>query len=197
MHGESGMRSGITATFGLDHLPRGLQVFLRRQFVRLVGLVLLLGVTLATAALATWNVTDPSFSHATGNVVTNAVGFPGAVFADIAMQFFGLGAVTALLPAVFWGAFLASARPIDRKLKRAAAWFASAVLLSAVAGCITPPATWPLPSERSLTKPGPAHEMAPQDALIAAMGIRICFQGWIFTSDDYRVFAHIRGRCRG
>ena len=146
MHGVNRMRSGLSATFGLEHLPRSLQSFLRRQFARLVGLILLAGTAFATASLATWNVADPSFSHATGNIVTNAMGFPGAVFADIAMQFFGLGSVTALLPAVFWGVFLASARTIDRKLKRAAAWFASAILLSAIAGCIAPSATWPLPS---------------------------------------------------
>ncbi len=146
VHGEKRMRSGIAATFGLDNLPRSLQAFVRRQLTRLTGVILLLAVAFATASLATWNVADPSFSHATGNVVTNAMGFAGAVFADIAMQFFGLGAVIALLPAVFWGAYLASARAIDRKLKRAASWFASAVLLSAVIACVPPPATWPLPS---------------------------------------------------
>ncbi len=140
------MRSGLSATFGLGYLPRGLRAFLFRQITRLFGLLLLLAVVFAAASLATWNVSDPSFSHATANIVTNAMGFAGAVFADITMQFFGLGAVTALLPAVFWGAFLALARSIDRKLKRVIAWFFSAILFSAIIGCITPPPTWPLPS---------------------------------------------------
>ncbi|MEZ5812429.1 MAG: DNA translocase FtsK [Rhizobiaceae bacterium] len=140
------MRSGLAATLGLDQFPRSLQAFLRRQIVRLTGLALLLAIVFATASLATWNVADPSFSHATGNIVTNAMGYPGAVFADIAMQFFGLGTVTALLPAVFWGAYLATARHLDRKIRRAGSWLASAVLFSAVIACVAPPATWPLPS---------------------------------------------------
>ena len=131
---------------GLNQLPRSLQAFLRRQIVRLFGLMLLFGVIFATASLATWNVADPSFSHATGNIVTNAMGFAGAVFADIAMQFFGLGAVAALLPAVFWGVYLATARGVDRKIRRIGAWFFSAVLWSAIIGCAPPPPTWPLPS---------------------------------------------------
>ena len=45
------------------------------------------------AALATWNVADPSFSHATDNPVSNAMGFPGAVLADLSMQFLGLASV--------------------------------------------------------------------------------------------------------
>ena len=146
MHGVDRMRSELSATFGLERSPGNLRGFLKRQLLRLLGLSVLIGTIFAAAGLATWNIADPSFSHATGNIVTNAVGYPGAVFADIAMQFFGLGAVTALLPAVFWGAYLATARGINRKLKRACGWFGSAVLFSAIVGCFAPPPTWPLPS---------------------------------------------------
>ena len=71
-------------------------------------------VAFALAALGTWNVDDPSFSHATDNLVTNAMGYPGAVFSDLAMQFFGLSSVAALVPAVIWGFLLASGRGVDR-----------------------------------------------------------------------------------
>jgi len=104
------------------------------------------GVAFAIASLATWNVADPSFSHATDNPVTNAMGFPGAVFADIAIQFYGLSAVAALAPAVIWALFLLAGRGIDRMPRRLAAWFAASLLFAAIAGCITPPDTWPLPS---------------------------------------------------
>ncbi len=98
------------------------------------------------ASLGTWNVADPSFSHATANPVTNAMGYPGAVFSDLAMQFFGLGAVAALVPAVAWGILFFAAYGVDRPGRRAAAWLAGALLGAAIAGCITPPPTWPLPS---------------------------------------------------
>src|SRR5690606_23208101 len=89
---------------------------------------------------------DPSFSHATDNPVTNAMGYPGAVVADLLMQFLGLGAVAALVPAVAWGTRLVTARRIDRMPARAAAWAGSAVLAAGIVGCITAPPTWPLPS---------------------------------------------------
>ena len=43
----------------------------------------------------------------------------GAVFSDLAMQFFGLSSVAALVPAVIWGFFLSTARGVDRMSKRA------------------------------------------------------------------------------
>ncbi|TJW43566.1 MAG: DNA translocase FtsK, partial [Mesorhizobium sp.] len=103
-------------------------------------------VAFGVASLATWNVADPSFSHATDNIVTNAMGYVGAVFSDLAMQFFGLAAVAALVPAVVWGFLLFSARGVDRLPKRGLAWFGYAVLAAAVAGCVVPPKTWPLPT---------------------------------------------------
>ena len=140
------MRSGHTAPLSLSGHERGLQAFTLRQVRRLAGVGLFAFVAFALASLGTWNVSDPSFSHATSNPVTNAMGYPGAVFSDLAMQFFGLSAVAALVPAVAWGIFLATARGIDRMPKRLAAWLGSSVLLAGVAGCFAPPATWPLPT---------------------------------------------------
>ncbi|EBW2353261.1 hypothetical protein C9W97_25285, partial [Salmonella enterica subsp. enterica serovar Enteritidis] len=75
------MRSGASASLS-GNPGQGLQAFLWRQAGRILGLGLISGVVLGVCALATWNVADPSFSHATGNEVTNAIGYPGAVFAD-------------------------------------------------------------------------------------------------------------------
>ncbi|WP_338529798.1 DNA translocase FtsK [Nitratireductor thuwali] len=140
------MSSGSSATFAMDEGGFGFQAFLRRQAARVLGLALLAFVAFYLASLATWNVADPSFSHATDNAVTNAMGYPGAVFADIAMQFFGLASVAGLVPAVFWGAMLASAQGVDRPGRRVAAWVGGALLSAGVAGCIAPPQTWPLPT---------------------------------------------------
>ena len=70
--------------------------FLFRQAQALLGFAIFLMLALAVAALATWNVADPSYSYATGNAPTNVLGYSGAAFADIAMQFFGLASVIAL-----------------------------------------------------------------------------------------------------
>ncbi len=123
-HGVSGMRSGTTAQLTLSGRERGLHAFTLRQVRRLAGIGLFAFVAFALASLGTWNVADPSFSHATANAVTNAMGYPGAVFADLVMQFYGLAAVVGLVPAVAWGIFLVSANGVDRMPRRLAAWFA-------------------------------------------------------------------------
>ncbi|MGX9147318.1 DNA translocase FtsK 4TM domain-containing protein [Mesorhizobium sp. 128a] len=140
------MRSGASAPLALTDTGHGIQAFARRQVGRLVGACLFALVAFGVAGLATWNVADPSFSHATDNIVTNAMGYAGAVFSDLAMQFFGLAAVAALVPAVIWGFLLFSARGVDRLPKRGLAWFGFALLAAAIAGCVVPPKTWPLPT---------------------------------------------------
>ena len=112
------MRSGLSIPLADD--DRGLRSFARRQASRAAGLALLASVAFTLAALGTWNVDDPSFSHATDNLVTNAMGYPGAVVSDLAMQFFGLSSVAALVPAVIWGFLLAGGRGVDRMARRAA-----------------------------------------------------------------------------
>jgi len=140
------MRSGHTAPLSLSGHERGLHAFTIRQVRRLAGVGLFAFVAFALASLGTWNVADPSFSHATSNAVTNAMGYPGAVFADLAMQFYGLSAVAALVPAVAWGVLLATGRGIDHMPRRFGAWLGATVLIAGVAGCFAPSATWPLPT---------------------------------------------------
>ncbi|MCA0276045.1 MAG: DNA translocase FtsK [Proteobacteria bacterium] len=140
------MRSGVSSPLALTETGHGIQAFARRQAGRAAGLGLFAFVAFGLAALGTWNVADPSFSHATDNPVTNAMGYSGAVFADLAMQFFGLAAVAALVPAVIWGVLFATARGVDRMPKRGLAWFGSALLAAAIAGCVGAPPTWPLPT---------------------------------------------------
>ena len=138
------MRSGLSISVADD--DRGLRSFARRQASRAAGMILLAAVAFTLAALGTWNVDDPSFSHATDSLITNAMGYPGAVVSDLAMQFFGLSSVAALVPGVIWGLLLTSGRGVDRLGSRAAAWFGAALLFAAIAGCMTPPLTWPLPT---------------------------------------------------
>ena len=140
------MRTGLSAPLNMADAGYGLRGFARRQVARLLGFALLGIAVLGVGALATWNVADPSFSHATDNSVTNAIGYPGAVFADLATQFFGLAALAALVPLAIWGVLLATGRFIDRKPTRALVWFLGSLLAAGVAGCFTPNSTWPLPT---------------------------------------------------
>jgi len=90
------MRSGLSIPLADD--DRGLRSFARRQASRAAGLTLLAGVAFALAALGTWNVDDPSFSHATSAPVRNLLGTGGAVTADLLMQLIGLASIALIAP---------------------------------------------------------------------------------------------------
>ena len=123
-----------------------LAVFVLRQVLALSGFGLFLLLVLAVAALATWNVSDPSLSYATGNVPSNILGYGGAAFADIMMQFFGLASVIALLPVLAWSLALISGRRIVHMPSRVGTWLLGSLVGSAVLGCFPPPMTWPIPN---------------------------------------------------
>src|SRR5690606_21134330 len=107
-------RSGYSTTAAFNDGTRGLAGVVSRLAGRVAGLAILLVAAFAIASLSTWSVADPSFSHATDAAATNAMGYAGAVFSDLAMQFLGLASVAAMVPGVIWGVLLASGRALDR-----------------------------------------------------------------------------------
>ncbi len=136
------------STSAIDGRPHRftLSTFVLRQVMSLCGFAIFFALALAVAALATWNVADPSLSYATGKEPTNILGFGGAAFADVLMQFFGLSGVVSLLPVLAWSLALVSGRGIDRIPARLAAWLCGAMLCAAAMGCFPAPATWPIPN---------------------------------------------------
>ena len=118
---------------------------LGNQFSVLVGLALLSLVGLAFAALASWSVTDPSFSNANGSTISNTIGYPGAVFADFTMQFFGLASAIALIPPALWGWSKLLQRKIPAIKNRIMLWPLAVLMTSASFACFTTPQSWPLP----------------------------------------------------
>nr|WP_316656888.1 DNA translocase FtsK [uncultured Gellertiella sp.] len=123
-----------------------LSTFLWRQAQALLGIAIFGLLALGVAALATWNVSDPSPSYATSNLPTNLMGYSGAAFADVTMQFLGLSGVIAFLPVLAWSLALITGRTIHKFPSRIAAWAGSAVAGSAVLGCFPAPLTWPIPN---------------------------------------------------
>ncbi|MBC2772505.1 DNA translocase FtsK [Rhizobium sp. AQ_MP] len=140
------MNRGHSAALPEHSARSALSAFLFRQVLALTGFALFLLLVLAVAALATWNVSDPSLSYATENEPTNILGLSGAVFADLMMQFFGLGSLLALLPVLAWSFALIGGRKLNRVPARLGAWIAGALVAAAAVGCFPPPTTWPLPS---------------------------------------------------
>ena len=118
---------------------------LRRRLSELAGLALLTLALLGAIALATWSVQDPSLSHATQKPVHNLLGFPGAVFSDLAMQLLGLSAVMLLAPEVLLGWKLLAHRPLGQKW-RAVLWIFAAFLFAGFASTLPRIGSWPLPT---------------------------------------------------
>src|SRR5690349_7090323 len=135
------MSRSISAGLDNRHDRFVLSAFVWRQLQILFGLCTFLGLAFAVAALSTWNVSDPSLSYASSGAPANILGYPGAVFADIFMQFFGIASVIALLPVVAWGLALISGRRFNRVPQRAGAWLGGAILASAALACVPAPVT--------------------------------------------------------
>jgi S-DNA-T family DNA segregation ATPase FtsK/SpoIIIE len=118
---------------------------LRRRLSEIAGLALITLALLAAIALATWSVQDPSLSHATQTPVHNLLGFPGAIFADLAMQLLGLAAIMLLLPEMLLGWRLLSHRPVGEKW-RGLLWILATFLAAAFVSTLPRIGSWPLPT---------------------------------------------------
>ncbi|MBB3808947.1 DNA translocase FtsK [Pseudochelatococcus contaminans] len=140
------MRTIRRNTSPTDDMPDALRRFLLQRTVELTGFLLLAVVIAAVLALATWSVSDPSLTHATEGRVANLLGTPGAIFADLTMQIFGLGTVALLLPCAIWAVRLIGRRPLPRLVLRLALWVLGTAAASAVASALPGTERWPLPS---------------------------------------------------
>ncbi len=134
-----------------DSLPigpdsEGLRPFIKRHLGLLVGAALIGGTAAVAVALATWTVDDPSLSYAVAKPVSNALGLPGAIIADLLMQFFGIAVVVLLVPAVIWGwrGFFAGKRRF--RYTMLASWLAAGIFGAAAVAYLSVTAHWPLPT---------------------------------------------------
>ncbi len=134
-----------TFTF-IDYLPEPLRELPKRRAAELIGLCVLASLAASCAALLTWSVADPSLNHATATPIHNLLGRPGAIVADIAMQFFGLACAVALIAPAFWGWRLLTQKRLDRVKGKVALWLAGSTLAAGCASLLPAPASWPLPT---------------------------------------------------
>src|SRR6202142_2682640 len=117
----------------------------RRRLSEVAGLALITLALLGAIALATWSVQDPSLSHATQTPIHNLLGFPGAIFSDLAMQLLGLAAIMLLLPEMLLGWRLLSHRPGRDKWRRLL-WILATFLAAAFVSTLPRVGSWPLPT---------------------------------------------------
>ncbi|MGO9742607.1 MAG: DNA translocase FtsK [Roseiarcus sp.] len=136
-----------TTTFTFfDYLPDGLREVPKRRAAEALGLALIAGVFAGALALLSWSAGDPSLNHATSAPVHNWLGRPGAIAADIVMQFFGLACTTLLAAPAFWGWRLVTHKSLDRVRLRLALAFTALVSVAGAASLAPAPGGWPLPT---------------------------------------------------
>lgn len=134
-------------TFDDSHIADSrVRDFLGRHAWRLAGLGVIAISLAMTASLITWRVDDPSFSYAIDGPAQNILGRPGAAFADLAMQFFGLAIVGIVFPLMLTGWNLLRLRLPRRPVRQLAAWLGGAVLLATALSCLPVLQKWPLPT---------------------------------------------------
>src|SRR5690349_23358347 len=130
----------------VHYLPVSIREVLTRRLRELTGLGLIALSGVVVAALTTWSVQDPSFSHATSRAIRNIVGYPGAIGADLLMQILGLGAIMVILPIAVRGWRMLTHRPFDREALRFGAWVLCVVIGAGFASCWPHNTAWPLPT---------------------------------------------------
>jgi DNA segregation ATPase FtsK/SpoIIIE, S-DNA-T family len=130
----------------VGHLPASIRDALARRLRELAGLSLIAVSGVASAALMTWSVQDPSLSHATSRAIRNILGYPGAIGADLLMQILGLGAIMLILPVAVWGWRMLTHRTFDREALRLACWILCTVIAAGFASCWPHGGSWPLPT---------------------------------------------------
>src|SRR5262245_58780730 len=118
---------------------------IRRRLSELTGLALIALALLGVLALATWSVQDPSLSHATQKPIHNLLGYPGAIFSDLAMQLLGLAAILLLVPEALLGWRLLSHKTFGEKW-RSLFWILATFLGAAFASTLPHIGSWPLPT---------------------------------------------------
>jgi DNA segregation ATPase FtsK/SpoIIIE, S-DNA-T family len=136
-----------TTTFSfIDHVPASVREFPKRRAAEITGLLALAGVASLVLALLTWSVSDPSLNHATNARIHNLLGAPGAIAADLVMQFIGLASAALLAPPAFWGWSLITQRRLDRPRLKVVLYLIGVIAAAGLASLLPAPGSWPLPT---------------------------------------------------
>ncbi|WP_035872062.1 DNA translocase FtsK [Cucumibacter marinus] len=128
----------------LDHRPAPNAIAIRIP-LRAIGVAGFAFCLFALASLASWSAGDPSLSNAVDAAPANWMGAPGAVIADLLIQFFGLGALIVMTPPLLWSASLIRNRPPKRWGLRVLFWLVASIIAAGIFACVPAPETWVLP----------------------------------------------------
>jgi DNA segregation ATPase FtsK/SpoIIIE, S-DNA-T family len=112
----------------------------------LAGLALCLFSSYLLLSLITYNQADPSLNRATGNAVTNAGGYTGALVADLALQIMGLASLLLVMVPIAWGLKMMRGHSVSHLWLRFTLLIISLVLCAGLLSTMEPPMAWPIGS---------------------------------------------------
>ena len=124
-------------------LPSAVEERLIGWSIRAGGLALLASVAAAWAGLLTWSQSDPSLTHAADGAATNALGSPGAIFADVVLNTLGFAGVFLLLAPMFWGLELMLTERVCTNRKKTSLFPLAVLLLAGGFAALPLSAGWP------------------------------------------------------
>lgn len=110
-----------------------------------LGYVMLAACGASALSLLTWQIADPSLTHAASGPVSNLLGPVGAIISDLIMQLFGLAGVFVFLPPVFWALQLIGKGQLDSARIKFMLAPTAVLLLACAASSLPRMAGWPLP----------------------------------------------------
>ncbi len=125
-------------------LPPAWAAMLKRSLLFGAGLAVVAFCGAVLVALVSYVPTDPSLNTATSGAPANALGLPGGIVADAALQVFGLAALVVLLVVSGWGMRLMRGETVSWLWLRTIAAVASALLLATGLEAVPAPDVWPV-----------------------------------------------------
>jgi S-DNA-T family DNA segregation ATPase FtsK/SpoIIIE len=112
----------------------------------LAGLGLCLIAFYLLLCFCSYSQADPSLNRATGNAVTNAGGYTGALIADICLQVLGLACALLVLVPLAWGVKMLRGHGVSYLWLRFTMLLGALLLSAMLLSHIEPPLSWPIGS---------------------------------------------------
>ena len=118
--------------------------FLKRRLQEACGILAFMGGLALIVAVAGYDSSDPSWSHAVARDGANPLGRTGAWIADILLQSTGAAAVLPGIILVVWGGRIGTRRSMGRLWLRVVAAPLALLLATVALAAVPAPASWPV-----------------------------------------------------
>ena len=126
-------------------LPGTLSARFNAWLCGMLGYAVLAVCGACALSLLSWQIADPSLTHAASGPVSNILGPVGAIISDLIMQLLGLAGVFVFLPPVFWALQLIGKGRLDNTRVKLMLAPVAVLLLACAASSLPRMGGWPLP----------------------------------------------------